>query len=166
MIGHGRMYEEILRVPLIIRIPDSQPSRIQDSVESIDIMPTVLDILNLSIPPGLDGRSLMKEAGVRDPERAVYSEHFVSGNKLSLKYKGFKLIYFESRKRFEFYSLTVDPKEENNIAGGTSPIELRMKKMLSKRIAKAGRALAESSAGSAEGDEATLKQLRALGHLQ
>jgi arylsulfatase A-like enzyme len=59
--SHGySLYDELLRVPLVIRAPPRVPAglRIASPVRSIDIYPTLLDLLGLPIPDGLDGRTL------------------------------------------------------------------------------------------------------------
>ncbi|MDL1900645.1 alkaline phosphatase family protein [Anaerolineae bacterium CFX9] len=57
-------YEEAIRVPLIIVDPDPRADGTRGSVqdvwvESIDLMPTCLEALNISIPPAVQGRSLL-----------------------------------------------------------------------------------------------------------
>ncbi len=61
MRGHGyQLYVESLHVPLIIAYPGvvKAGERFRPTVESIDIFPTVFELANLPIPPGLQGRSL------------------------------------------------------------------------------------------------------------
>ena len=55
------MYEPALRVPLLMRIPwlGTEPRRIERAVSSIDIVPTLLDLMGEEIPEQLPGRSLM-----------------------------------------------------------------------------------------------------------
>jgi arylsulfatase A-like enzyme len=56
---HGHtLYDELLRVPLMIRAPGLKPSRIDEPTSLIDITPTVLELLGLEALP-LDGRSLV-----------------------------------------------------------------------------------------------------------
>lgn len=55
------MYEPALRVPLMMRIPwlGDAPKRVQRPVSSIDIVPTLLDLMGYAAPKRLPGRSLM-----------------------------------------------------------------------------------------------------------
>ncbi len=58
---HGQsVYGELTNVPLIIRWPTRLPAArvIDDLVQSIDIMPTMLDLSGLAHPAGLQGQSL------------------------------------------------------------------------------------------------------------
>jgi len=53
-------YEEISRVPLIIRHPDGPEGlRIPDPVSLVDVLPTMLDLLGLPANDGAEGRSVM-----------------------------------------------------------------------------------------------------------
>ena len=60
--GKVLLYEESIRVPLIIydpRLPDSQRGKIvQELALSIDIAPTILDLVGLPAPDCMQGRSL------------------------------------------------------------------------------------------------------------
>src|SRR5262249_43661304 len=52
------VYESVLRVPLIVRAPFSQTlggRRVADVVRSVDVMPTVLELLDLGAPSGIEG---------------------------------------------------------------------------------------------------------------
>ncbi len=59
---HGRqLYDEVLRVPLVIAGPPpfEAPRRWEGPVGLIDVLPTVLDLLEAPALPGIDGRSLL-----------------------------------------------------------------------------------------------------------
>ena len=61
-VGHGGLYYEQLHVPLIVKFPAAwgvRPARIREAVELVDVMPTVLDVLGLEAPAGIDGRSVL-----------------------------------------------------------------------------------------------------------
>jgi arylsulfatase A-like enzyme len=60
-IGHGRyLFESIVRVPLIIRYPRLVPAGrvVREHVSILDIMPTLLDVLEIEYPLSLQGESL------------------------------------------------------------------------------------------------------------
>ena len=62
---HGRtLYEEVLRVPLLIRMPDlSSAGRTFDRpVGLVDLMPTVLELVGAKPPRSIHGRSLITES--------------------------------------------------------------------------------------------------------
>ena len=66
-VGHsscslaGTLYEEAIRVPLIIRYPRALPrgKRIKTQVSQVDMMPTIYELLGLEMPIDADGRSLV-----------------------------------------------------------------------------------------------------------
>ncbi len=56
------LYEEVIRIPLIFKLPSSlgaAGSRVGEVVQSIDILPTVLQVLGLQAPPSVEGRGLL-----------------------------------------------------------------------------------------------------------
>jgi len=69
----GPWYDIVARVPLIVFHPGAvAPGRVDFPVESVDIMPTILDLIGVEVPAGrrMDGRSILPlaaggEAGVR-----------------------------------------------------------------------------------------------------
>ena len=81
-IGHAstslnaKLYDEIIHIPLIIWWPKKLNHRIvNELVEQIDIMPTILDILGLAIPEGLQGSSLLSL--IKD--KALYNSQSAPG---------------------------------------------------------------------------------------
>ncbi len=53
------LYDEVTRVPLLIRIPKPKPQRISALTCQPDLMPTMLDLAGAAIPKGIYGRSLL-----------------------------------------------------------------------------------------------------------
>jgi arylsulfatase A-like enzyme len=77
LIGKSVMYEEAMRVPLLIRAPflKQAPQRIQRNTSSIDIVPTVLDLLNRKPAAPVSGHSLRPlMSGGPHPEPFVFSQ--------------------------------------------------------------------------------------------
>jgi len=80
MLGsHGLMgkhvwYEEALRIPFIIRIPGNRKNICHTCMASQDIMPTLLALLDLPIPKGVEGEdsSIYLTEGVEDLERVSF----------------------------------------------------------------------------------------------
>jgi arylsulfatase A-like enzyme len=57
---HGKtLHTEMLEVPLIVRIPGASGRVVERQAQQVDVAPTVLTILGLQIPAGLEGRSLL-----------------------------------------------------------------------------------------------------------
>src|SRR5690606_40549686 len=49
------LYEEVIHVPLFIKVPDIEPMEIPETVETIDILPTIADLLDLPANPEWQG---------------------------------------------------------------------------------------------------------------
>ena len=61
-VGHGALHLEQLKVPLIVKFPESwdvAPRTVTEPVALLDVLPTLLDVCGAQIPPGLDGHSLL-----------------------------------------------------------------------------------------------------------
>lgn len=54
------VYDELIHVPLIIRLPDGEGRGrvIDDAVELVDVTPTILDLLGVAVSEGMQGQSL------------------------------------------------------------------------------------------------------------
>ena len=57
MFQKGLLYEESVRVPLLIRVPGAAPRRVAEPVSHIDLVPTLLELLGQPVPAELPGRS-------------------------------------------------------------------------------------------------------------
>ncbi|MFT5429824.1 MAG: choline-sulfatase [Myxococcota bacterium] len=119
---HGfSVYEDQLRVPLIVHVPGQEPQRIKKRVGLIDLTPTVLDLMGVALPKDekpLQGRSWRPDIEGRPlPQRLIYSErprgpH--SGGMRALIDGDWKLIWRAAGNRYELYDLVADPGELDN----------------------------------------------------
>jgi arylsulfatase A-like enzyme len=68
-IGHGHtLFEEQLRVPLVIMGPGARPGVVvEESISLVDLMPTLLGYLHVPAPEGMDG--VDRRAWIDDDER-------------------------------------------------------------------------------------------------
>src|SRR5262249_38876979 len=53
------IYNSTLHVPLLIKVPGARPRAVDDEVSLVDILPTLLQALNIPIPASVQGRSLL-----------------------------------------------------------------------------------------------------------
>jgi len=122
-IDHGySLYEELIHVPLIIKFPRKEGKRILAQVRTIDIMPTILDILGIKadqkLKSQMQGVSLLPLLNGEELNLDAYSETDFLMNffKRSLKtYDGWKLILSLDTNERELYNLNTDPKESVNL---------------------------------------------------
>jgi len=71
LFGHGFSVDDaVIHVPLIVRHPSIAAGRMDDAVSIADVAATVLEVVGLTPPPGLDGRSLARGAGRGAPPYA------------------------------------------------------------------------------------------------
>jgi arylsulfatase A-like enzyme len=74
--GHGyALYEECVRVPLIVHVPGLEPRRVADPVPSIDLLPTLLDLCNVRLRHEVEGQTVLPLLlGQPVPEQEAVSE--------------------------------------------------------------------------------------------
>lgn len=136
--SHGILYQEQIRVPLLIRVPSWEcAGRVSDLVRTIDLAPTVLEAAGIreAAHPPFDGRSLGEamRSGRCESPRTAYSESVniltygrpdsralrdQKDDKLyCLMTARHKLIYHQLEpEETEFYDLVSDPAEQRNLA--------------------------------------------------
>lgn len=76
--GHFRLIDCVIKVPLIIRIPSAEPKVITQQVRLIDIAPTVLELLGISIPDNMEGVSLVPAIQGEDMKLDAVSENILA----------------------------------------------------------------------------------------
>ncbi len=113
--GHGRrLYEEDLRVPLlIVDDPAVRYGSLSTAVQA-DVAPTILDRLSLPVPASWSGRSLLSASA-----GPGFSAHYgcMGGNQAAVFQEGghrWKLIRGKADGE-ELYDLTGDPSEATNL---------------------------------------------------
>jgi choline-sulfatase len=115
---HGMfVYDEALRVPLIVRGPGIGQRRVRAAVRLIDVMPTVLESFGLRAPSvaGVSLTGLI--SGAHEPPREVYAEsrypeRFGWGSLRALRAGRWKII---DAPRPELYDVVADPGEQRNL---------------------------------------------------
>ncbi|MFE5317625.1 sulfatase [Paenibacillus sp. NPDC056579] len=122
---HHGLYDCTLVVPLIFKFPGRLPSgkRVSDVTVIHDIMPTILELLDIEEPLEADGQSLLPSIDGK-PERRV-SELYLTEctwmRKHGWRTPHWKLIRalepdFHFKPEVELYNLIEDPEENHNIA--------------------------------------------------
>lgn len=156
--GHtsAKLYEELIRVPLIIRVPSSYPEfkralqRFKDRlVGHIDLAPTILHACQIPVPEVMIGNNLF--AGPLDGrENRIFCETLQQRRRarrkslqgfdidddylvLTVRTETHKLIYYEREERFEFFDLQADPQEQHNIYMPDDPLVGSLREALAVR---------------------------------
>ena len=120
---HGNtIYDDILRVPLVIAAPGLEPQVRDDQVMLLDVAPTLMDALTHRVPPSFQGRSLAPAlAGAELAPRPAFAELRPSrawrrSARAWIAPDGSaKIIYKETENLFEVYDLKNDPGEQHNL---------------------------------------------------
>jgi arylsulfatase A-like enzyme len=119
---HGQdLFDEQLRIPLIIAIPGRPALVSADPVAAVDLAPTLVDLVGATVPKSFRGRSLMPAiAGGNLPARPLYGELMPATawpHHASMMIDGDKkIIHRVSERRWELYDLAHDPGEKHNLA--------------------------------------------------
>lgn len=115
------IYRLTTHVPLIIRYPGLKTHgvRIKERAPTVDIMPTILDLLDLEVEEKLDGVSLVSLAKARHKpsEREIYSEVFIPRGFNWSELKGVRKggDFFIEAPRPEFYHIGQAGQAQGNL---------------------------------------------------
>jgi arylsulfatase A-like enzyme/Flp pilus assembly protein TadD len=121
--GHGFfVYDATLRVPLIIRFPSSRHGgkKVSSSVETVDILPTLLRELDLPIPQDVQGESLLPLVRDEDRARPTFSYFETYFPLYRYGWSGLAGVRSERYKLIrapqpELFDLEKDPGEQTNV---------------------------------------------------
>ena len=122
LLGHGlTLYDELLLVPMIVSFPDGGPHlRVTHQVRTMDLLPTVLETLELPVPSGLDGVSLLPMIRGEPPhpetERAFAEYLHVDPERKAVRQGDRKLIVDPTAGTAQLFDLRADPHELTDIA--------------------------------------------------
>lgn len=115
---HGKsLYEEVIRVPCVMRLPGLGPGVTDAPVGLIDFAPTTLSHLGLAVPPSMQGRDIAPAARGDDWDYPAFSgSSMLQGmRRYCVVSRGRKLIlgHWESWAQAEYYDLASDPGENH-----------------------------------------------------
>jgi arylsulfatase A-like enzyme len=117
---HGRLthatqlYDETIRVPLVIAGPGIPAGRVAEQAQGIDLFPTVARELGITLPAGLPGQDLLGPLEPRDVVSETASALAPDGSPTelaSIRTPRWKLIEAPRLSRRELYDLERDPGE-------------------------------------------------------
>jgi arylsulfatase A-like enzyme len=117
LLTKGLMYEESVRVPWLMRVPEfiREGRRIDGPVSHIDLVPTLLDLMGRAIPGNLPGKSLVPvmaaKSTVREP---VFIEWPDPHCRTIISPDGWKLC-LRTNAKCQLYQLSEDPGECTNL---------------------------------------------------
>lgn len=168
-LSHGGfLYDSTMHVPLIFHAPGSvKPRRVKWRVSSVDIVPTMLELLGIRTSQNFQGKSLVEMMKGKGADRDYYMDsayvkfHFGWSFLRALGSKGFTVI---EAPQIEVYDWATDKRQENNLA--------QQKKELANSYIKRLRVLVREMHNPVFADSAKAKmseemkaQLEALGYI-
>ena len=132
------MYDELIRVPLFIKPPNSlnQNRRfprgitIKAEVSTLDILPTILDCTGVSsgsFEKNIKGQSLIplmlgEMNGTENRVLYGVGNSGMYGKMYYAIHDGWKLIWYQQSDKLELYNLRIDPIERKNLFSPQHPI--------------------------------------------
>lgn len=167
---HSTLYDELLHVPLIFKLPYSRMRGkvITEMAALLQVVPTILDVLNIQTDQSFDGKSLLPLIE-RNDKRSLH-DFLISEAKFAPRYKAcirneeWKLILDVTGQRRELYNLKKDPRELSNVikesADIAAELEMRLREHQSVTIREK-----ERTESLTEVDKDVLDRLKALGYL-
>jgi arylsulfatase A-like enzyme len=176
MEGHQwTLYDEVLRVPLILRFPDGRHAgrRVAELVQTVDLAPTLLSAIGVEAPAAFEGVDLLPLLdGGPPPRRFAFSQLKRFNVRFAVQDTRWKLIRTVNTGAnsfgvpvtpgFELYDLATDPDEQRNLFSPRESAVRRLAPVLRRWIRGAPPALAPAVTPP---NAAERERLRALGYL-
>ena len=118
-MGHKGLYDNVTRVPLIVRLPSGRHEVHEELVQHVDIAATIYELAKVAPPVKIDGVSLFR----RDRDRPVVMLENTQQKAIAIRTKRWKLIeYLETtadgtpKGHLQLFDLEKDPRERVNLA--------------------------------------------------
>jgi len=166
--GGDLIYNEVLNVPLIMSNRKMFPKRksIDDFVETIDIFPTILEILQIK---DVSDRTLQQLQGesvlIKRPNNSILSES-QNHTKVKIMFQGWSYIYDWGSGGRELYDLRNDPGEKKNIVEDHIFVARKLHRVLEDKINRS-RSLSEKIIPQdVEMNEKVKEGLKSLGYIK
>ena len=161
------IYNATLHIPVLIHLPGATTARTVSQLICLpDLMPTVLRILNIDVPPGVQGRNLMPLlAAKKENSASLYAETFLPRlhfNWSELRSVETEKYQFIEAPKPELYDLAADPGETHNLYGDKKAVAEELHGRLSALIRQYSKdqELAEKTGL----DPALMERLKSLGY--
>ena len=134
LVGKGAFhYDCLIRVPQLWKIPGNFPTgiKVDGLVSTIDIAPTICDLVGAPPIPDAHGRSLLPQLRgdtetARDAIMVEFEWRFTRGKPIrTIRTEEWKLTYYAGQPYGELYNLTEDPNEFVNLYDKTEFADIK-----------------------------------------
>jgi len=162
--GHS-MFQEVLRVPLLMWGPGIAAGRVDSPVSVVDLAPTIYEAMGIEVENELSGVSLWDSliAGERNARREILAQNTLWGreHKAIISWP-YKLIFDPKSGRLQLYDLAMDSLEQQDLAEDKSVVAKELERLLLERLAGLEASPVDPAVVLSEEVE---EELRALGYL-
>ena len=119
-VDHGHsLYQEQLHTVMLMRFPGyARRQDVQSVVRTVDLFPTLFDVLGMAQPGGVDGRSMLPLLQGTEPARQAFAEtdYRLFVHRRAIRDSQYKLVLDLQDGERRLYDLTSDPTEQRDIS--------------------------------------------------
>ena len=173
-IDHGRIYNEQLHIPLMIKFASwvgQRPQRLARIASLVDVFPTLVEELDIPVPAKVrsqfQGINLMR-LDVDRPfvfaERVHRNRNWESGLKSALVSHDWKFFHLTEHPD-ELYNMWSDRGERHNVIGENPKLAQKMSVELRRIRSWRSGGMAVDALGHSDRQQQTLEELRSLGYV-
>lgn len=173
-MGHSKtVYQEVIHIPFMLRLPGVEPRRVEAPVESVDLLPTLAAFFDIDPDPLWQGRDLV--AGMSDgldPARPRFAQARGVFPAENIKWDGvrvrdLKYLYGGAQDEEWLFDLAADPGETKNLVDERPAAAEEMRAALERyKASSAEHPMAQVKRVYEEVDPETLEALRAIGYVE
>jgi arylsulfatase A-like enzyme len=157
------LYEEVLRIPLILYVPGFKAGRMEQTLSAIDFAPTMLSLVNVPIPEQFQGKPLPAAKGRFLPfeNRPVFAETLEQADKRAVREGRWKLIHDRESDTLLLFDLIADPEEKQDLSEKRPDLVKRLKNRLVDYHSRSS-----APAPTTEMSKELEEKLKSLGYMQ
>ncbi len=120
--SHHGLWDELVHIPMAISLPNNigKTRQVENLISQVDIMPTILDYLGISMTGTCHGQSFkpLLDNAIDDFRKHVYLEYTggAVGDCFAVRSKKYKVLFEEQEKATLVFDLKADPGEQHPIS--------------------------------------------------
>ena len=138
----GAIHDEAAHIPLLIKFPGDAvtPHRIHSLTQTIDLLPTICDLLAIPYPrDSVQGSSLLPLlAGLADTAAPYTITKSIGPAKYMIRDRDHSLLLYRDREHCALYDLRTDPSQRTDLASQRADCAQRLRRIF-RRYARAQR---------------------------